>query len=200
MASRPEYITGARLSANDLAREQHYGRQRARMHDRFLHGAGIVCGLQVVPAGVAQKPWAVRVCPGYAVSPCGDEIELRCSTVVDIAEWLWTLRTPAQPRPAEVLIAIRYAQSEERPIVSSPESCHCAPEREEPSRIADGSRIDVLPLSELPAAARPVDLCKIVMAACSGSAPASAYVVLAVVALPTSPTVVIGGVNVTALG
>lgn len=200
MASRPEYIAGARLSANDLAGEQQYRRQRARAHDRFLHGAGIVCGLQVVPGGDAQKPWAVRVCPGYAVSPCGDEIELRCSTVVDIAEWLWTLRTPARPQPPEVLIAIRYAQSEERPIVSSPESCRCGPEREEPSRIADGSRIDVLSVSELPPMPQPVNLCKIVMAACSGEAPASAYVALALITLPAAPTVLIGSGNVTALG
>jgi hypothetical protein len=181
MPSRPEYIAGSNFSAGALTTEQQARREHGRLHNRFLHGWGVVCGLQVVPAGDPAMPWAIRICPGYAVSPCGDEIDLRCAVVVNIAEWIWALRTPAVAQPAEVLIAIRYATAEER------------------TRIADCFRIDVLPVSEVPAPPPAVDLCSKAQVACSPTRPASAYVPLSVVELPQSPFLVITPANLSSV-
>jgi hypothetical protein len=35
------------LTADDLQREQDYHRDKARLHNRFLHGWGVVAGLTV---------------------------------------------------------------------------------------------------------------------------------------------------------
>ena len=81
---RPNYQTGALLSARDLNDEQSYRITRLRRHDQFLHGSGIVCGLDVFAAPVGRHPWLIVLCPGYAVGPCGDEIEVRSRVTVDI--------------------------------------------------------------------------------------------------------------------
>lgn len=179
MPSRPEYIAGSNFSAAALTSEQQFRWQHGRLHNRFLHGWGVACGLKVVPAGDPATPWAVRVCPGYAISPCGDEIDVRCAVVVDIAEWLWALRTPAVAQPDSLLIAIRSAAGEER------------------TRIADCFRIGVLPVSEAPALA--VDLCRKAQIECSSVPPASIYVPLAVVTLPQSPFAVITPANLSSV-
>ncbi len=199
MPSRPQYPVGASLSPAGLSLEQNYRWQRARFHNRLLHGWGVVCGLRVIPAGDPKRPWAVRVCPGYAISPCGDEIEVSCAAVVDIAEWLWALKTPKQPRPTAVLIAIRYLARDKRPVPASGEPCRCRPATDQPSRIADSFRIDVLPRSELAPQPPAIDLCKSQSIACSASPPASLYVPLALVALPESVVFLIGDINLTNL-
>ncbi|MGH8554138.1 MAG: hypothetical protein ACREUD_00945, partial [Gammaproteobacteria bacterium] len=96
---RPRYEPGSYLSAKDLLTEQRYRLQRLRQHNRYLHGWGVVCGLQVVPAHEPGRPWGVRVCPGYAIGCCGEEIEVGSSTVVDIRDSLWN-RSIENGRPA----------------------------------------------------------------------------------------------------
>ena len=45
--ARLRYFHGQPLGALDLRREQAYHRDRARLHNRLLHGWGVVCGLEV---------------------------------------------------------------------------------------------------------------------------------------------------------
>src|SRR5947207_1586639 len=45
--SRLRYFHGQPLSALDLRREQAYHLEKARLHNRLLHGWGIACGLDV---------------------------------------------------------------------------------------------------------------------------------------------------------
>ena len=45
---RPKYSSGVYLTASDFLAEQFYRRQLQRRHHRYLHGWGVVCGLQVV--------------------------------------------------------------------------------------------------------------------------------------------------------
>jgi hypothetical protein len=104
------------LSALSLATDQAWRRQLLRRHNRFLHGAGIVCGLHVVPASETGRPWAIRICPGYGLSAHGDEITLCCSVVIDIADWLWARYPSDAPvavvavQPAELPGALRSQQ------------------------------------------------------------------------------------------
>src|SRR5262245_44888837 len=87
---RPRCEPGDYLAAGDLGAEQDWRRQRFRRHNRHLHGWGIVCGLWVAPALDATRPWAVVVCPGYALGPYGDEIFVGCPARVDLREWVWS--------------------------------------------------------------------------------------------------------------
>ncbi len=66
---RVRYYTGMLLSADDLQAEQDYQQEKRKLHNRCLHGYGVVCGLDV-------SLWKgnIRVSPGVALSCTGDEI------------------------------------------------------------------------------------------------------------------------------
>jgi hypothetical protein len=198
MPSRPEYIAGARFSAGELSLEQQYRWQHARHHSRFAHGWGVVCGLRVVPANDPRRPWAVRVCPGYAVSPCGDEIEVVRSVVVDIAEWLWALKTGAGLAPAAAVVAIRYAANDNTPVSTPGAACITSERETELSRIADSFRIDVLP--DIDIQTLTVDLCRGGVPFCGTPPPFTPYVPLARVLLPSSNLIVPGVIDLPLAG
>jgi hypothetical protein len=68
---RPRFFAGQLISETDLNGEINYVLAKQRLHNRFLHGVGTVCGLEVVCNSCAGY---VTVKPGYAISACGDDI------------------------------------------------------------------------------------------------------------------------------
>ena len=68
---RSRFFTGQVLTADDLRREQDYHRDKARLHNRFLHGWGVVAGLRV-----SVDQGAVVVAPGLALDCAGNELIL----------------------------------------------------------------------------------------------------------------------------
>jgi hypothetical protein len=163
-----------------LRAEQAYRRQRLRSHDRHLHGWGVVCGLGVVPASSPLRPWAVRICPGYGIDPCGNEILLAGSLTLDIREHVWA--SPGFPTIAYV--AVRHAEDEARPVPARAAGCSCPCQDADyvASRIADA----VAPLVVWPPAPRDdarFDLCSGRTPRCP-PAPATTSLILAAVTLP----------------
>jgi hypothetical protein len=84
---RPRFFAGQLLSEEDLNRLDHYIVAKNRLHNRHLFGSGVVCGLEVVcntcdPAGSGT----VIVRPGYALSPCGNDIVVCCDEAVNICD------------------------------------------------------------------------------------------------------------------
>ncbi|MEP6820667.1 MAG: hypothetical protein ABJA18_14120 [bacterium] len=66
---RPHFFNGRLLSAEDFALEQQYHREKSKLHNRSLHGFGIVSGLKVtVSAG------QIVVEPGLALDCAGNEL------------------------------------------------------------------------------------------------------------------------------
>jgi hypothetical protein len=66
---RPHFFTGKLLTVADLELEQQYHREKSKLHNRSLHGFGIVSGLKVsVDAG------QIVVEPGLALDCAGNEI------------------------------------------------------------------------------------------------------------------------------
>ena len=106
VAERPRYYARQLITPDDLTLEQEYFRSKLRMHNRMLHGWGVVCGALVclVPKAASSKngngtskngsdtttdaetfePWKVMVKPGYILGPYGDEINIDCTRVVDL--------------------------------------------------------------------------------------------------------------------
>src|SRR5262245_59615180 len=82
---RVSYFPRQLLTAEDMVTEQEYFRQKLRRHNRYLHGWGVVCGLEVTQAPMAGHPWRVRVEPGYALRPYGDEIYVAEPHYLDLA-------------------------------------------------------------------------------------------------------------------
>lgn len=136
---RPRFFAGQVLTADDLNRLDAYIRGKHRLHNRQLHGWGVVNGLEVTCAPCGN---GVNVGCGYALSPCGEDIVL-CDTVpVDVCALIKRCmpklpecdppRPGAQPCPEgeqEWVLAIRYAESPTRGVQplygSAPAPCGC---------------------------------------------------------------------------
>jgi hypothetical protein len=179
---RPQYRADDYVSAAGLNAEQRYRLERAWHHNRFLHGEGVVCGLQVVPARSAAQPWAVRVCPGYAIGCCGEEIDVRSSALLDVRESQWNRPTEDGHPVRDAFVGIRYSQELAKPLPATAAHCGCEDTTYEPSRARDDFRLAVLWTNKgNPTAA--FDMCVPAVAdchACSGRA----YVILARITLP----------------
>lgn len=157
---RVRYFPRQLITADDMTTEQDYFRQHDRRHNRFLHGWGVVCGLSVEAAPDAEHPWRVRVCPGYAIGPQGDEITVADPIFFDIASGASDCE-PCQPWPCPpassdkgqrlampVFLAIRHAECDSRPVRVHPLGCGCDEMVCEYSRVRDDFELKVL--QELP--------------------------------------------------
>ncbi|MFC4158643.1 hypothetical protein [Chitinimonas lacunae] len=141
---RPRFFAGQILSADDLNRLDAYIRAKHRLHNRQLHGWGVVNGLEATcnPCGNG-----VAVGCGYALGPCGEDIVVCEPVTVDICELIRRCRDaerhtqPCQPgnghhpcnaEEEEWILAIRYAESPSRGVkplrpseASGSRSCGC---------------------------------------------------------------------------
>src|SRR6185295_4406209 len=91
LSERPRYYARQLVTPDDLTLEADYFRTRLRRHNRYLHGWGVVCGAEVVPAYFVDntnekkpKPWKVIVKAGYVLGPYGDEIFIESDQCVDV--------------------------------------------------------------------------------------------------------------------
>jgi hypothetical protein len=92
---RPRFFAGQLLSEQDLNRLDAYIRGKNRLHNRSLHGWGVVCGLEVTCHDCENL---VMVSPGHALSPCGDDIVLCQEDAVDVCGLIRAC-DPARKRP-----------------------------------------------------------------------------------------------------
>jgi hypothetical protein len=70
---RVHYFFGQILSLDDFQAEQNYHRERLKRHNRFLHGWGVVTGLEV-SAELNGNEHTIVISPGMAVDSLGNEI------------------------------------------------------------------------------------------------------------------------------
>jgi hypothetical protein len=199
---RPRYFARQLLTEHDMKAEQDYFREKQRRHNRFLHGWGCVCGLEVVPASTVAAPFRVRIESGYALGPFGDEIFLADSFFLDLAQCgpgtatdpcePSVLRRPTSATGQQVFVVIRYAECLARPVRVMPAGCACDEEACEYSRIRDSFQIECL--TELPPSHQPPPgptLCETIqgqhLPVCP-PCPTEPWVVLAQIELPASPT------------
>lgn len=153
--ARPDWQPDTAIAATDLRLEQSYFLQRARRHLRLVHGSGVVCGLNVVPAPGGQAGEFI-VCPGYGISPCGDEILVPCAFHFNLKDFLWT--RPLDVRTDFVWIQIEAYESPAAYRAAASPACGCGSPHEEVSRLADGFRI-VVAWTQPPAYRSEYDLC-----------------------------------------
>ncbi|MES2938098.1 MAG: hypothetical protein V4864_10470 [Pseudomonadota bacterium] len=153
---RLRYFNRQLLNADDMRTEQEYFREKLRRHNRYLHGWGVACGCSVEPVKDA-KNWTVQVCPGYAVGPQGDDIQIDQCVTVDLRLGAepqpCTVRWPCPPAgdmpgtsqgPRKAYIAVRYAECHSRPVKVLAAGCGCDDTQCEYSRVRDSFEIKVL--------------------------------------------------------
>lgn len=136
----PLYGVNNFLTSRDLTTEQRSRRKQLTRHNRYLHGTGVFYGLWVVPANDQSKPWAIQVCPGYAIDCCGEEIEVLTISTIDVRNHLWR-RPPSTQGPA--FVGIRYKDYPTKPVEVVSRSCKCEETVYEYSRIRDTFGIDI---------------------------------------------------------
>ncbi|MEW5868198.1 MAG: hypothetical protein AB1894_02910 [Chloroflexota bacterium] len=82
---RPRYFAGQLLTEAELNSEQAYVRAKNRLHNRYLHGWGVVCGLEVV---CHECEGYITVRPGYALDPCGEDIVVGQEQEINVIEMI----------------------------------------------------------------------------------------------------------------
>jgi hypothetical protein len=80
---RPRFFAGQLLTEEDLNRLDRYIVGKSKLHNRYLQGWGVVCGLEVVCHPCKDE---VIVRPGYALSPCGEDIVVCDQVTVPICD------------------------------------------------------------------------------------------------------------------
>lgn len=91
---RPRFFAGQLLTEEDLNRLDHYIIEKNKLHNRYLHGWGVVCGLEVV---CNSCPGFVTVRNGYALSPCGEDIVVCREEPVNVCELINQCRDHMRP-------------------------------------------------------------------------------------------------------
>ena len=140
--ARADFRAGRYLRAADLQLEQAYRLERARRHNRLLHEWGIVCGLWVAAAADPARPWALYVCPGFAIGPYGDEIEVRERTLVNVRDFLWAKPPEGKLELRRAFVAIRYRERPRRLAALPGTPCACDHPEYAASRVADGFEVE----------------------------------------------------------
>jgi hypothetical protein len=158
---RTRFFAGQLVAPDDLTLDQNYFREKARRHNRLLHGWGVVCG-----ARVRGQPGEteVQIESGYILGPYGDEISIKGPVTFDLCETssgdsscpdddadFWCSDTRKQGKAGTYYLAVRYTECKTRPVraMSGGCSCGCAEGQCEYSRIRDSYELKLL--DELPA-------------------------------------------------
>ena len=161
---RLRYFPGQLMTADDMRAEQEFLLKKARRHNRFLHGWGVTCGLDVrLPAPVPGTPEGqiptckLWVCPGYAVSPQGDDILVEEPVQIDLCTGRQEPEPCCEPWPcppvftpgnrrdtAQLWLAIRAAECLTRPVRIPVAACGCDETACDYSRIRESFEIKAL--------------------------------------------------------
>jgi hypothetical protein len=93
---RPRFFAGQILTEADLNRLDQYVVNKNKLHNRYLHGWGVVCGMEVVCHPCGDR---VTVRSGYAMSPCGDDIIICQDDTAPVCDLIRKCRptTPTYP-------------------------------------------------------------------------------------------------------
>jgi hypothetical protein len=105
------YFTGRLLGAEDFGAEQEYHREKSRLHNRRLHGSGVVSGLTVSLTGGTSRP-AITVKPGLGIDPTGNELELDAERSVSVGV-----------KARAFLVVLRYVERPVEPVPSLGTGC-----------------------------------------------------------------------------
>lgn len=164
---RPKYFSGQLLTDEDLSLEQNYFREKMKLHNRHLHGWGVVCGLKVkcfpccTGHGASGK---VLVESGHAIDCCGNDIIVCNETEYDVIKRIDELKQkkkaesdPCSGEPAateqecdcegegeKYYLVLRYKETEAKPATAFNSKNGCSIQSCVPSRIQECYELDLV--------------------------------------------------------
>ncbi|MBS1912601.1 MAG: hypothetical protein JST22_11500 [Bacteroidetes bacterium] len=156
---RPRFFSGQMLTDRDLDSAQRYVIEKNRLHNRYLVGTGVVCGLPVrcdrCDAGT------VVVQPGYAIDCCGNDIVLCDPASFDVGAFIRACCTkddgcgskigndgPCGDLPVEYYLMLYYNEEPSRPVTALMRDNGCSNVRCEPSRTKETFRLALIEKEE----------------------------------------------------
>jgi len=144
--ARNNFFTGKLLLERDFTDEQHYFIDKHRLHNKRLHGWGVVCGLKVKqhPTPGCRDRF-VCIEPGLALDCCGREVVVREEECFDIPALpaVVALAKAADGKPHELQLCLRYKECGSEPIPVLYDECGCDDARCLPNRILESFELDV---------------------------------------------------------
>lgn len=141
---RPSFFGGMLLTEDDLQAALDYERAKRRLTNRYVLGAGVVCGLDVTCDPCDARK--VVVAPGYAIECCGNDIVIDCAEPIDVIDLARALRQKLgkdcgepcdQEGSAEYLLYVRYVEMPSDPVAPYAQD-DCATGDCEFSRVREG--------------------------------------------------------------
>lgn len=105
---RVNYFYGQLLGVREFRSEQQFFREKHRLHNRYLHGYGVVCGLEVRRAAAPADPCAPP--PPADALPASAWIEIGCGLALDCSG---NEIAVAWPTPVDVLAHLSCAERAE---------------------------------------------------------------------------------------
>ena len=155
---RNRYFTGKYMTARDFQGEQAYFLSRHRLHNRLLHGWGIVCGLRVIPhpdPDCADRWVVVRA--GIAIDCCGRELVLERDTPFELplpieadeGAAMENSAPDAEGMRGPFLLCLRYAEEPIEHVPALYAEGTCDPTRHEANRVREVACLEVCSLDEV---------------------------------------------------
>ena len=154
------YQFGMLLGVADFETEQAYHRAKMRLHNQWLHGAGVVRGFGVE---ASLERGELRVHPGLAIDALGRELHLDADACLNIAAWFdahrndpgfaITRETDKVTFDAHVVLVFKTCLT--RPVPALAEACEGSGVSTSFSRVFETVEILLRPGRPAPAAAPP---------------------------------------------
>jgi hypothetical protein len=155
---RNRYFTGKFMAPRDFEADQLYFVSHERLHNRLLHGWGIVCGLRVVehPNEDCRDRWVV-VKSGVAIDCCGRVLVLRKDKAFELPlprpsddTGEQTAQTSEQePATGPFLVCLRYREEQIEYVPALYAEAGCDPKRHEANRIRECAVVEVCSLDDV---------------------------------------------------
>jgi hypothetical protein len=115
---RNRYFYGKPMTVSDFEAEQRYLIGKQRYVNRLVHGAGVLCGLQVTtPTGFSAESPTVEVAEGAALDCCGNLIIVSRSSTVEV-------KGDYDPEAVNYLF-IKYAECSKHPVMLAANGSSC---------------------------------------------------------------------------
>ncbi|MEP6859872.1 MAG: hypothetical protein ABJE66_04590 [Deltaproteobacteria bacterium] len=145
--TRNYYFTGKLMVERDFTDEQHYFRERLRLHNQRSHGSGVVCGLAVTQhTSQACRDRYLLLEPGSAIDCCGEDILVTAEDTIDLQSFPAVKALYDYPdgkdHVLQIAICYRECPTEEIPVLY--DDCACDDSQCAPNRILESYTIDVI--------------------------------------------------------
>jgi hypothetical protein len=164
ITERNRYFTGKYMTKRDFEHEQAYFLSRRQLHNRLLHGTGIVCGLSVDyhPDRIKNhdtdcaRRWVV-VRAGIAIDCCGRDLILEEDTAFRLplppesSKGEETQQADEEWMDGPFLLVLRYAEEEIEHVPAIYSEDDCGSDCHEANRVREVAKLDVLKPDEVEA-------------------------------------------------